>query len=79
LSIDSTKCYALTVGKFVHCRQRKVDPGGRSIDTEDEDALALVCNFVACAALRVVPSGNLAAAANVWERWDGALGLPTVS
>lgn len=81
LARDSTypsKRHSLPARERIHRLQRHIDPSSRSINTQNEDTLALVRHFVASAALRIVPAGNRTTAADTWECWNGSLGLVTI-
>lgn len=56
VGIDSAELRSLVVGKLVHCRFRNVHARWSSVDGQHIDALALIRELVALAALIAVPA-----------------------
>lgn len=78
LSIDTSKCSSLPVGKIVHSGLGEVESSSGVVNGQDVDRLSVVCDSVASAALRGVPARNTLVTSNARERRNVGLLVPTV-
>lgn len=78
LRLDATKSRSLSVGEIIHCGLGEVEAVVGMVDSKNVHRLAVVCDAVACTALRAVPAGNAYISADTWETGDGTLIGPAV-
>lgn len=73
--------HRLIIRQLIHRLLRNIQPLRHMVDGQDENLLPRlrVLDLIALAARRRIPAGNVAAAANVGEARDFALGFPTVA